>query len=149
MIHHFEAIGTCFEYLAKRTVFWQNIRRDAVWYLVTTATKVSVRETALGPSSGGVLRGQGEEQPCMLNKKVTVLSRASPYLLPTPAQALGHGRFICCAARAAPHGPPWPSSARFNIYRYGGTEKFHCGAQTLLLLSIIHVRNTLFLQFSP
>ena len=28
---------------------------------------VPVRETALGPSSGGVLRGQGEEQPCMLN----------------------------------------------------------------------------------
>ena len=111
--------------------------------------KCLVRETGLGPSSGGVLRGQGEEQPCMLKIRVTVLSQASPYLLPTPAQALGHGRFICCAARAAPHGPPWPSSARFNIYRYGGTEKFHCGAQTLLLLSIIHVRNTLFLQFSP
>ena len=97
---------------------------------------------------GGVLRGRGEEQPCMLKIRATVLSRASPYLLPTPAQALGHGRFICCAARAAPHGPPWPSSARFNIYRYGGTEKFHCGAQTLLLLSIIHVPNTFFTVFA-
>ena len=77
----------------------------------------------------------------------TLVAVVLSYILPTPAQALGHGRFICCAARAAPHGPPWPSSARFNIYRYGGTEKFHCGAQTLLLLSIIHVPNTFFYSF--